>query len=656
MPTTRVRVQSRIVYQARRPRRLTHLTSPDGLDRWIARLGHGVLAVDTETTGLNWRTERVGGLCLAAGETAIFATHGALGPMVRWLADEVKRRRTLVFHNAKFDLHFLRGTFGLHVPYPVHDTQIESFIVDNRGAFAIKPSPHWKLKQDHHLKSLAEVYVDPDAYDHEKALMAAIKAAGGKTKGDWLMAPPKEYAEYSAMDPWYTLQLHHQFIERIRHWMQPEGDYPPLMEVYDTERWLLLALRDMEERGIMCDREFLEAWRVELDAKLEVLRRRLWKLAGKKEINWNSVPQLRQLLYGPRSAGGLGLPVEYWTEPDDDEKEPQPATHAVALVRLPHKIGPVLKEYREVLKQHSSYAVSLQEHIADDGAIHPTIRQSGAETGRMSCAEPNMQQQTRTSGVRKAYRPRKGLVLRFADYSQVEMRYASHFANEETFIRGFNEDPDFDTHRATAQNMYGLGTREPQGQQRKFGKILNFTKIFGGGVGKIEEQLTNLLEPEEAIAGCRELGHKLKPGEIPFRSLAQLLVTYFDSTMPAMKKAINRERELAEARGFVMDAYGGHRFMTERFYAAFNTKVQGSAARQAKKGLVALYRELQLGTGEIALLLQVHDENIYESEGDPRTDRKVLELMQELKRFKVPIIADMSGSSTNWQEKTKVKL
>jgi DNA polymerase I-like protein with 3'-5' exonuclease and polymerase domains len=630
----------------RRPTHLLNLTSTDGLDDALANVKHGLLAVDTETTGLDWKTELVGAICLAAGRTAIFAWQGALGPVARWLGDQVVAQRPLVFHNAKFDLHHLRRTFGLHVPYPVHDTRLESFLVDNRGA----PLPDGRFPKfpTHGLKPLAAAFVDPDALDPEKEMMAAIRrrAGVGSTKGDWFALKDTEdehyVTTYGALDPWYTLQLHKQLYSRILHWpTEPNSD--SLATLYETERWLLLALRDMEARGIKANRRFLEQWRDSLRDRLDAREAELAELAGGRTINWQSTPQLRTLLYDT-----LGI------EPDRTTDSGEPSTDGVSLLNMSHPIGAALLKYREDFKQWSSYATSLLTAMTPQNTIHATFHQTGAETGRMSCSDPNLQQQTRESGVRRAYRPRKGLVLRFADYSQVEMRYASHFANEPSFIKGFNEDPDFDTHAATARNMYGLET--PSSRQRKFGKIINFTKLFGGGEDKITEQLINLMELDEARAGCKELGHRCGPGESPHRSLAQLLITQFNRTMPAMQTAIRGKAKLAEKLGYVSNAYGRHRFLDDRWYRAFNTEVQGSAGDQAKKGLVALYRELQLGTGDIALLLQIHDEAVYESEGDPKVDRRVLELLQDLHRFKVPIIADVSGSATTWQDKKQIEL
>jgi len=626
--------------QGPRPKHLKILSKPEDLERWFERLRPGTLAVDTETTGLRWWQDLVGGICLAADDTAIFAYRGALEPTARWLGDEVKKRRNLVFHNAKFDLHFLRGTFGLHVDYLVHDTAVQSFLLDNRGASAYTGN----FFPDHHLKSLATVFVDEDAYDHEKELMKAIRKAGGKTKGDWLLAPEEIFGTYSAMDPWYTLQLHKQFLPRIHNWVQPEGDYPPLSSLYEQEQWLIHCFRDMEERGIMVHRPFLEEWRDKLEIDLAKQKRKLWKLAGKREVNWNSSPQLADLIYNK-----LKVPITRWTGAK------KPSTDEVSLLTMRHPIGAALVKYRELNKQYTSYATSLLEAIAPDGAIHANFKSTGARTGRSSCSDPNLQQQTRESGVRRAYRPRKGLVLRFADYSQVEMRFAADAANEPTLVRGFNDDPNFDTHRATAQVMYGI--EEPNSRQRKFGKILNFTTLFGGGVKKVAEQLQERLGLEEVMQALKEQHYRLKPGELPHMALAELLKTRYNHAMPNIRAASRREQKQAEDYGFVMNAFGQHRFMDQgKEYAAFNSRIQGTAGQQAKKGLVRVYREMQLDRGEIGLMLLIHDELAYESEGRKSTDRRVLKLMRDLTRFRVPIIADMAGSDVSWQDKVKINL
>lgn len=337
----------------------------------------------------------------------------------------------------------------------------------------------------------------------------------------------------------------------------------------------------------------------------------------------------------------------------------------MALLLCGHEIAPALMDYRKYDKEESTYGRALLGSVAGDGAIHPTFWQNGAVTNRTSCSDPNLQQQKRPEpgqkhSIREGFIPRNGLVLRFADYNQLEMRIAAHYADEQTFIQGYLKDgANFDAHSATGQRMYGKTAKTLEKEERNDGKIMNFLKLFGGGPKKAAEQLRIFMhdQPTAVFRALKKWGYYLQPGEDPYVALGYLISNKFNQMMPAIKNATYKETAIAEGRGFVMTAYGHHRYMeSDKVHAAFNTKVQGTAGSLAKKGLVACYRELQLNRGEIALLLLIHDEIVYESEGDVRTDRRVLELMQELKRFKVPIIADMSGSNRSWHHKEKVIL
>lgn len=641
-------MKATVSYRAPRPRVRYVVKGRDGIQDVFDRLKDGILAVDTETSGLDWWVDRVGALCFAAGDTAAFFCKDALAPAARWLGDQVKRHRPFVFHHAKFDMHMIRSSFGVHIPYPVHDTMLMSHMLDNRGA----PINKYPWFAGHHLKDLAAAFVDPTAHEPEEKLMQLIKEVGGRRahKGDWLIVPLKHSAKYGALDPWYTLMLYDQFIERIRYWPQPPG-YPALMELYKTERWLTLALRDMEERGIMADADFLETWARKVKKDIRRSQKRLNRMVAERiqesmgwdssEFNWNSPKQVSELLFDT-----LGIPPISGRSTDKR-----------SLLRMNDPVASELLKHRSGVKSYTAFAKTLLSKIKPDRAIHTHFNQN-VGTGRMSAADPNLQQQARDSGVRAAFIPRKGLVLRSADYSQIEMRFAAHFSDEQVLIEGFNNDPDFDTHAALARRMFGLGRKgTPTSQQRDRGKTMNFAMLYGAGEEAVTEQLIDKVSFKEARQSCIELGYRPKRSESPYHVLAQLLRNAVRESYPKMWKFTKDEEKIAAKRGFVVDAFGYHRYLDEdECYKAMNSKVQGSAAHQAKVGLVNVYRELQLGTGEVAILLQVHDDIIYESEGDPRTDARVLDLLEERKRFKVPMLADLKGSAVNWQVKEKVKV
>jgi DNA polymerase I-like protein with 3'-5' exonuclease and polymerase domains len=640
-------------YFGPRPRVHYIVRGPDGIQDVLNRLRRGILAVDTETTGLDWSVDRVGALCLAAGDTSAFFCQDALGTAARWLGDQVVDRRKLVFHHGKFDMHMMRETFGLHIPYPVHDTLLMSQLIDNRGA-PIDP-PRYPFYRGHSLKDLATAFVDPDAHAAEQRLLMSIQARTGKRGKDaikdWLIVPMKVAGKYGGRDPWYTLMLYDQFIDRIRHWPQPE-DYPSLMELYETERWLLLALRDMEERGMMIDQDFLDWWMRKSARQMEKARRRLNRLADEysttplpiEELNWNSNPQVSALLFD-----SIGI-----------EEVIGRSTAKRPLLRMKHPLANALLRYRSYAKSEGTFGKSLKKFIKTDGAVHTRFNQNVA-TGRMSAMEPPLHQQKRGEpggrGVRTAFVPRKGMVLRSADYSQIEMRFAAHFSNEQVLVDGFNNDPKFDTHAALARRMFGLGKHAPSEPQRSHGKTMNFSMIYGSGIDAVTESLIDKITEQEARVSCLELGYRPSRSESTHHALAELLRGAVRESYPRIWKFTKDEEEIALARGFVVDAYGYHRYLDEdNAYKAMNSKVQGSAAHAAKKGLVNVYRELQLGTGELAILLQVHDDIIYESEGDPQTDKRVLELLEDRTSFRVPIVSDLKGSATNWQDKVSIKL
>lgn len=631
----------RIVYPSPLPRHSFIVKGTDGIQEVLDRLEFGALAVDTETTGLNWTVDRVGALCFAAGDTAAFFCKGALATAARWFANQVKHRRRLVFHNSKYDMHVIRETFGIHIAYPVHDTLVMSRLIDNRGV-PIDRYP-W-FSYNHELDTLAKFYVHEGASDAYHDLVDSIReaiaeATGDKRKhkntmADWLMAPLKKAGTYGVRDPWYTLRLYDVFISMIQHWPQIPG-YPSLMSLYKTERWLTLALRDMEERGVILDQDFLHEWLRKAQRRTDKLTNKMNRRAG-YDLNWNSIPQIREL---------------FWDELELEQTDGDKLNKRV-LLRMNHPLAALLLQRRKQAKMVSS-GRSLLSNLDANGALHSHYNQN-VDTGRMS-ATKGFHQFARDSGVRKAVVPRKGLVLRSADYSQIEMRYAAHYSREGVLLEGFRSGKDFDTHAALASRMFGV--KKPTPQQRDRGKTMNFAMLYGAGEDAVTEQLIDKISAKEARQSCIELGHTPSRSESPFRSLAQLLRDAVRSSYPKMWKFTKEEEEITKMLGYVTDAYGYHRWLDENeSYKAMNSKLQGSAAHKAKEGMVDVYRELQMGTGQLAIIMQVHDDIVYESDGDPELDRRVLELLEDRKSFRVPIVADLKGSDKNWQDKETIKL
>lgn len=623
------------------PRHSLIVRNTDGIQDVFDRLEHGVLGVDTETTGLDWRVERVGALCVAAGDTAAFFCKGALGRAAKWLANQVKRRRRLVFHNGKFDMHVIRETFGIHIAYPVHDALIMSRLLDNRGV-PIGKYP-W-FSYSHELDVLAQHYVDEFASDAYFDLVDSIRRGiagitGDKRKhkntmGDWLVAPIKKSGTYGLRDPWYTLRLYDMFISMIQHWPQLPG-YPSLMSLYQNERWLQLALRDMEERGVRLDRAYVQGWIDDAQRRADKMRDKMNRKAG-YEVKWSSNPQIRQF---------------FWDELELERVNGDKLDKRV-LLRLNHPMASRLLQWRKQAKMASA-GRALLRNLDENDFMHAWYNQN-VDTGRMS-AKAGVHQFARDSGIRKGVKPRKGTVIRSADYSQIEMRFAAHYSEEETLISGFTSGEKFDTHAALAARMFGV--KKPSDAQRDRGKTMNFAMLYGAGEDAVTEQLIDKITWKEARQSCIELGYQPGIGESPFRSLAQLLRNRVRESYPKVWQFTKDEEEIAKLLGYVTDAYGYHRWLDEdEAYKAMNSKLQGSAAHKAKEGMVAVYRELQIGTGQIGIIMQVHDDVVYESDGDPEVDRRVLELLEDRTSFRIPIVADLKGSDKSWGEKETITL
>jgi DNA polymerase-1 len=394
-------------------------------------------------------------------------------------------------------------------------------------------------------------------------------------------------------------------------------------------------LRDMEETGVLLDQDYLSRWLDKAQRRTEKMERRMNRRAG-YEINWRSPPQVSSL---------------FWDELELEQINGR-STDKRSLLRMNHPLAAMLLKHRKSAKMVST-GRALLRNLDSHGKLHSHYNQN-VDTGRMS-ASNGFHQFARDSGVRDAVVPEDDLVLRSADYSQIEMRFAAHYSEEETLIKGFTSGKKFDTHAALAARMFGV--KKPSDQQRDRGKTMNFSMLYGAGEDAVTEQLVDKISWKEARQSCIELGHVPSRSESPFRSLAQLLRNAVREAYPRVWQFTKDEEAFAKQYGFVVDAFGYHRWLDEdEAYKAMNSKLQGSAAHKAKEGMVAVYREMQLNRRAIIQKMQIHDDIVYVSDGDPKVDHLVLELLEDRKQFRVPITADLKGSAKSWGAKESIIL
>ena len=398
---------------------------------------------------------------------------------------------------------------------------------------------------------------------------------------------------------------------------------------YDIELPLTRVLANMEERGFCLDTGALEAYGKELSAKISELEAHIHTLCG-ETFNINSPKQLGHILFER-----LELPVF-------KKKKSGYSTDAETLEKL-RPYSPVIDailEYRKLQKLNSTYAEGLLKVVGDNGRIHTDFKQTGTLTGRLSSAEPNLQNiPVRTeegSLLRKFFTAGEGCALIDADYSQIELRLLAHMAEDEVMISAFNTGEDI--HTVTASKVFKTPIDEVTPALRTRAKAVNFGIVYGIGAFSLSEDLhISQKEAREYIQGYFDTYQKVK--------------LYLDKTVEKametgyVETLFNRRRFIPELSGTnkTLQAFGKR--------VAMNTPIQGTAADIIKLAMVKVARRLEREGLKTKLILQVHDELILEApENEAETAAKILkEEMENTANLSVLLKTDV-GIGKNWLE------
>lgn len=401
---------------------------------------------------------------------------------------------------------------------------------------------------------------------------------------------------------------------------------------YNVELPLINVLAHMQIYGFSVDKEELERFSEILSIRIDALTKEIHMLAG-EEFNINSPKQLGVILFEK-----LGLkPVK--------KTKTGYTTNAEALekIRDKHPIVTFITEYRTLTKLKSTYCDGLSAVInPKTGRIHSNFNQTVTVTGRISSAEPNMQNiPTRTElgrEIRKMFTAREGYTLVDADYSQIELRVLAHMANDETMINAFKNNEDI--HAVTASQVLGIPLEDVTKEQRSSAKAVNFGIVYGIGEFSLSQDLgISFLEAKQYIEGYLEKYHGVR--DYMEKTKNEAKENGFVKTM------MNRVRYLPELKS----PNPNLRHFGER--AAMNTPIQGSAADIIKLAMVRVYSRLEKERLKSRLILQVHDELIveaYNSEVD--TVKKILrEEMENAVSLNVPLIVDMADGKSWYDAK-----
>lgn len=410
-----------------------------------------------------------------------------------------------------------------------------------------------------------------------------------------------------------------------------EKTYPSVIEegmesLYrDIEMPLTRILYDMENEGIRCDIQVLDHIAQETYEKIQTEAQKIYQLAG-KEFNLNSPKQLGEVLY-------------------DDLKLPSGKKRSTSAEKLEglsgiHPIIDSILVYRKLQKIYSTYAEGLKKYIFNDGKIHTIYNQCATQTGRLSSSEPNLQnisvRDEQGKVIRKAFKPEKGCVLMSCDYHQIELRMLAHMADEKGLIEAFRSGVD--AHTKTAMDIFEVDRDEVTPEMRRKAKTVNFGVVYGISEFGLAKQLgVSRFEAKDYI----DTYNQKFPG----------ISKYMDQVVEECKKTgyvttiLGRRREIPEIR----DKNHNIREFGKR--AAMNAPIQGSAADLIKIAMIRIDRAMKEKHVKSKMILQVHDELIFNVETDEIDIMKQIieEGMNHAMELKVPLTSECAMGQ-DWYE------
>ncbi len=588
------------------------------LKRWLKRLKQAeYVAFDTETDSLNYMQASIVGLsfAVAAGEAAYVPLahtgpdapkqldrHKVLELLRDWLEDPKQQK---VGHHLKYDAHVLHN-HGIELEGMAWDTMLESYVLNSAST-------------RHDLDSVALKYLDHATIHFEDV------AGKGAKQISFDQVPLSEAAPYAAEDADVTLQLHEKLWPEI-------AAIDGLKEIYQQiEQPCVTVLKSMEETGVLVDTQLLGELSTEFAKQMQKLEADAHAEAG-HEFNLGSPKQLQAILYEE-----LSLPVLRKTP------KGQPSTAEDVLVDLAddHALPRIILDYRSMSKLKSTYTDKLPTLVdPNSGRIHTSYHQAVATTGRLSSADPNLQnipiRNDEGRRIRQAFIAPRGYRLLAADYSQIELRIMAHISGDKGLLKAFEEDRDI--HQSTAAEVFGVPLEDVTSDHRRSAKAINFGLIYG----------------MSAFGLGRQLG-------IP-RNESQRYIDLYFNRYPGVKDYMDRTREQAREQGYVETVFGRRLHLPEinarhaqrRQYAersAINAPMQGTAADIIKRAMISVANWLKESDIDARLIMQVHDELVMEVHAKQlkEVEAEVAKLMAAAATLRVPLKV-ATGTGKNWDE------
>ena len=510
-----------------------------------------------------------------------------------------------IAHNLKYDYKVLKQ-YDMTVKGAMFDTMIAHYLLNPDGR--------------HGMDYLSEVYLN-----YKPVSIETIIGKKGKNQGNFRDADLRTQTDYAAEDADVTFQLYELFAPQLK-----KENLEDLF--YNIEMPLMEVLAKMELEGISLDEKWLAQESIDLENDLRQLETKIFEISG-EEFNMNSPRQLGDVLFDKMQLDPKAKKT----------KTGQYATSEDVLQKLAskHEIIQHILEYRTYQKLKSTYVDALPSQIdKDDKRVHTNFSQTTAATGRLASVNPNLQnipiRTLRGQQIRGAFVSAEGKKIISADYSQIELRLIAEISGEDNMIKAFQDGEDI--HASTAAKLFNIPLEEVSKTQRGQAKTVNFGILYGQGAFALAEQ-TGLS-----------------------RSEAKQMIEAYYETYPKLKEYMAEQVKRAREIGYVETILGRKRHLKDinsgnfvvRAHAernAVNAPIQGSAADVVKMAMIKIQKELEKEKLQTKMLLQVHDELIFESPIDEvEVAKNIIKTeMENAIETQVPLLVEV-GVGNNWLE------
>jgi len=565
-------------------------------------------AFDTETTSTDPHYASLVGMSFAwEPGTAVYVPTPmpdgtSTEEVLELLGPILERETTKIAHNMKYDMLVMRR-HGVEVGGPVVDTMV--------GHYLFAP------EENHNLNDVARSVLN------YKMVPISDLIGEGANERSMRDVDVKDAAPYACEDADITLQLAEALEEKLQ-----EVDLDDV--AHDIEYPLVAVLADMEHLGIRVDTDVLDRISARLAGELDELEERIFELAG-EEFNINSPQQLGEILFEK-----MGMPVLSKTSTGN------PSTKESVLQELAtdHEIPGLVLDWRKTYKLKSTYLDSLGELVhPETGRIHTSFNQTRTATGRLSSSDPNLQNiPVRTAvgrEIREAFIPKDGWKLLAADYAQIELRILASMSGDEAMRETFRTNGDI--HTDAAARVYGIDPEDVTRDQRRKAKEVNYGIPYGVSPWGLAQRL-----------------------RVPVDE-AQDLISQYQKSYSGVSTLLNRLVEQAREKGYAETLLGRRRYIPEidssnsnrRSWAervAVNMPIQGTQADMIKIAMNRVHERLAEEGLEARMLLQVHDELVFEMPPEEEDSLRALveeEMRDALPLDDVPVVVDID-SGENW--------